>query len=312
MSKKPLTAISDYENKLIGLSIKDVFKIVKMYENEELVGKRFGLLTVLSYIGRIGTNYYCMVECDCGTIKKVSKANLPYTKSCGCAAGKSIDPLYEIPEHLNDKKRKIMRNGELLVFENGDVFRIKGKLLYPCSVCSIGRGGKYECITFQKEGKQILEYIHRLVAEAFIPNPNNKPEVNHVDNDGHNNDVSNLEWVTGSENVTHAVEQGFNNRMKNAEFCLLCEEMETSSPFQICSKCKPKLNRFENRKRKIEELREKYKKIDYEKLTCREKQIVSSTVNGQTHEQIADTHGISRQRVSQILNDVLKTKSMKG
>jgi hypothetical protein len=62
-----------------------------------------------------------------------------------------------------------------------------------------GRSGKVKCFK-----------IHRLVAEAFIPNPDTKSTVNHKDGDPSNNCVSNLEWMTHSENVRHAVDTGLN------------------------------------------------------------------------------------------------------
>ncbi len=55
-----------------------------------------------------------------------------------------------------------------------------------------------------KYGKKRTELLHRLLAIAFIPNPYNKPEVNHIDSDPSNFNLSNLEWVTKSENEQHS------------------------------------------------------------------------------------------------------------
>jgi len=64
-------------------------------------------------------------------------------------------------------------------------------------------GGGYQYIGLQR-GRYIKQaVVHRLVAEAFIDNPLNKKEVNHIDGNKTNNDVCNLEWVTRSENMIH-------------------------------------------------------------------------------------------------------------
>lgn len=62
----------------------------------------------------------------------------------------------------------------------------------------------YEQIALvDKNGKRVKKYIHRLVAEAFIPNPKNKPEVDHIDTNRKNNIVDNLRWTTREENFNN-------------------------------------------------------------------------------------------------------------
>ncbi len=66
-----------------------------------------------------------------------------------------------------------------------------------------------------KKGKLYL--VHRLVAIHFIPNPDNKPEINHIDGNPQNNKISNLEWCTHSENIRHADRTGLRVMAKGGD-----------------------------------------------------------------------------------------------
>jgi len=79
----------------------------------------------------------------------------------------------------------------------------KGKLLKPF----INRRGYLEVNLFENS-KSTPKIIHRLVAKAFIPNLENKPQVNHIDGNKLNNRVDNLEWMSNSENQKHAYSLG--------------------------------------------------------------------------------------------------------
>jgi hypothetical protein len=73
---------------------------------------------------------------------------------------------------------------------------------------------KYIRIGLLKDGAWVWRNIHVLVAWAFIPNPDNKPQVNHLDGDKLNSRVDNLEWCTVLENHQHACDMGLNKHYK--------------------------------------------------------------------------------------------------
>ena len=75
----------------------------------------------------------------------------------------------------------------------------------------------YCCVNLYMNSKMYKYQVHRLVGQAFVPNPNNYPVINHIDGKPLNNHESNLEWCTQSHNIKHAWDTGlFKNRHTNA------------------------------------------------------------------------------------------------
>lgn len=108
----------------------------------------------------------------------------------------------------------------------GVVVTRKGTILKP----RVNRNG-YMRVTMHKGGKVNTEVIHRCVAVAFIPNPEELPQVNHKDGNKRNNNVSNLEWCTSMENMHHAAQKGLRNNAleyaKSARKAVIATNLET-------------------------------------------------------------------------------------
>lgn len=118
----------------------------------------------------------------------------------------------KVLELFDDLKIKVSEDGKIYTFDhnvirkNGRLDNRKGKQLRP----GIDKYG-YERVVLTKNGIRKTYSVHKLVALAFIPNPENKKTINHKDGNKRNNNVSNLEWATEKENQIHKWENGFAN-----------------------------------------------------------------------------------------------------
>ena len=112
------------------------------------------------------------------------------------------------PRKLTIDDYEITRDGQVINKTNGHVLKPQpnGKGYLRVSIC----------------GK--LQFVHRLVAEKYIPNPDNLEQVNHKDGNKLNNSVENLEWVSNQENRDHAVQTGLHLQGEDCPWARLTAE----------------------------------------------------------------------------------------
>ena len=109
---------------------------------------------------------------------------------------------------------KEFRDTGYYAMEDGTIIGMLNKPLKP------RKRGNYLCVKIDKNNLS----IHRIVAESYVPNPNNKEQVNHIDGNKTNNHYSNLEWVTRSENQLHAYKLGLQKANKKLHDDIIISE----------------------------------------------------------------------------------------
>lgn len=120
---------------------------------------------------------------------------------------KGYEGIYEVSNlgRIKSLERKVYAD-----FKFGKTRTYKERILKP------GIVNGYQQVKLRDNSNKIV-YVHRLVAETFINNPNNYKTINHIDGNKQNNCVDNLEWCTQKENVRHAWETGLVDKEKKIE-----------------------------------------------------------------------------------------------
>lgn len=199
---------------------------------------------------------------------------------------------------------KKLFSGEYEVTSEGEVFsRKKGgcRLLKGALFHSAHGDTCYRTVLLTEKGKQKNYYVHRLVAEAFVPNPKGLPCVRHIDGESLNNRADNLEWCTRSHAIQRAVDDGRISVWKNAAPCARCGKPMISKKSNLCGDCQKAVKRERHAKQRTERLCRELGEISPEILSPLQNRAVSLRREGRTFQSIADEMNISCQYAHQLV-----------
>lgn len=231
---------------------------------------------------------------------------------------KSLDGIVEFGEHYEVSSYGRVRSIDRKVNSRSGLRTVKGQMLK----LQTDKDGYKKAMLYCKQKCKIYR-VHRLVALAFIPNPNSKSDVNHINGVKYNNSIENLEWATKSENRQHAFDSGlqFGKKGEDSVVSKLTEKEvreivdlyktdlysteELADKFNISQ---AQANRIVNRETWVHlDLGEPHKRdLSKTSLYGNEKicnNVIEMHSKGISLRKIAKELGISRGTVTRILND---------
>lgn len=199
---------------------------------------------------------------------------------------------------------KVIEDGYFKVYKDGTIYGLNAKGNYVRKIPTVittNRNKQYNYVSAYKKGHgQRHAKVDRLIAEAFIPNPNNKPIITHIDGNSLNDSIENLAWVTPKEMTMMMKQRGKGVSLKSHGVpCEMCGEL-TLAKDCLCRNCKTVIKLEGSSENKRKEMIEKFKNIDMSILSIREQYVVEQRIEGKTLEEIGTSLKITRERIRQI------------
>ncbi len=202
----------------------------------------------------------------------------------------------------------IIADGDFEITDCGDVYKITNGMREEANITMAGRGQIYKMLSYKQDGKWKNEFVHRLVAKAFVPNPNQYNVVHHKDGNPTNNHYENLEWCTQKENMAYAYEAGAYAHLFTE--CVICGSA-TMAKDSICPSCRAKqkadYKRMQARDEKAVAVKSALDKIDMSALSPRDERVITLYAEGLTFSEIGREFGLTRERIRQLIDRIVGT-----
>lgn len=205
---------------------------------------------------------------------------------------------FDIPKELENVRYKIIKDGYLQIFENGRVFFInkRGEKVEARHIKNNG----YLSIAVLIGDTQKVFYVHRLLAEAFVPNPEKKDKVVLLDNNRENISLDNIAWMTHGELIKYNYKKKINDPYKR-KITVKCKKCgrKTNAKSGYCRSCEKKRRQEQKRKKRKDSVKHLVNHI--ETLTARQQVIVLLRYEGYSVNEIAEKVGVTTQAIQKTL-----------